>query len=262
MRTAIINKRKVELYDSIDEMPIINFQKYNKYLLIDSGIGSDVDDIDRHISRIAKYLKMDDKAKALQELQNMRQSIYMVTSEISPKHLAFAALIKSVDGKEVTDLSDENLKVILADLNKERHSLITKIFLAIKKKVSEELEVYFPGDFTNAKANLIFNKQKERLRLTLDSVLQKANYDKEIESIDDSIIRLLAPKSFNGRSSVEIQYDKQFEETCLMLSQEGHVADPRKLTVLQFYGAVATIKKQADMKSKILKKHKVKRPKK
>jgi len=49
-------------------MPIVNFQKYNKYLLIDSGIGSDADDIDAHITRVAKFIKAI-MPKSLQELQ-------------------------------------------------------------------------------------------------------------------------------------------------------------------------------------------------
>ena len=98
MKSLLINKKIVRVYDSIDEMPIINFQKYNKYLLIDSGIGSDADDIDAHIIKIAKFIKANNSKKALQELQNMRQNMYMVNSEISPKYLAFAALIYSIDG--------------------------------------------------------------------------------------------------------------------------------------------------------------------
>lgn len=63
MKNLTVNKKTVRVYDSIDEMPIINFQKYNKYLLIDSGIGSDVDDIDAHIARIAKFIKSNNAKK-------------------------------------------------------------------------------------------------------------------------------------------------------------------------------------------------------
>ena len=31
MKTVKINNHELKLYDSIDEMPIVNFQKYNKY---------------------------------------------------------------------------------------------------------------------------------------------------------------------------------------------------------------------------------------
>lgn len=135
MKRLRINDKIILVYDSIDEMPIINFQKYNKFLLIDSGIGSDVDDIDAHIVKVAKYVKAGDEKKALAELQNMRQNIYMVNSEISPKYLAFAALIHSVDGKEVTDLSDDGLKTLLQDIKEIKHSVVVDFLMWLKKKL-------------------------------------------------------------------------------------------------------------------------------
>lgn len=135
MKKMLINNKIVSVYDSIDEMPIVNFQKYNKYLLIDSGIGSDVDDIDSHITKIARYIKSNDSKKAMLELQNMRQCMYMINSEISPKYLAFAALVQSVDGKEVTDLSDDSLKDLLKEIKHVRHSKIVDFLFWIKKKL-------------------------------------------------------------------------------------------------------------------------------
>ena len=46
MRKIVLAKHKVELYDSIDELPIVRFHKYNKMLLIDAGVGSDLSDWD------------------------------------------------------------------------------------------------------------------------------------------------------------------------------------------------------------------------
>ena len=135
MKQMLINKKTICVYDSIDEMPIANFQKYNKYLMIDSGIGSDVDDIDAHITKIAKYIKSKDEKKALLELQNMRQSMYMINSEISPKYLAFAALIHSIDGKEVTDLSDDGLKALLEEIKQIKHSKVIEFLFWLKKKL-------------------------------------------------------------------------------------------------------------------------------
>lgn len=134
MKNLLLNKKIIKVYDSIDEMPIVNFQKYNKYLLIDSGIGSDADDVDAHIVKIAKFIKASNTKKALQELQNMRQNMYMINSEISPKYLAFAALIHSVDGKEVTDLSDDGLKELLNEIKTTKHSTIINFLIWLKKK--------------------------------------------------------------------------------------------------------------------------------
>lgn len=255
MKSLLINKKIVRVYDSIDEMPIINFQKYNKYLLIDSGIGSDADDIDAHIIKIAKFIKANNSKKALQELQNMRQNMYMVNSEISPKYLAFAALIHSIDGKEVNDLSDDGLKKLLQDLKDIKHSKVINFLLWLKKKVTNELETYFPGDFVNPKEKEAYDKLKNRTLLVLDSIINNTDNTKQIESIDTMMLNMHAPNVFIGSESVEVKYDKQFESTCLLIAQKTNM-DARKMTVLQFYNAIDNIKAQAEAEAKSLKKHK------
>ena len=255
MKSLLVNNKVVKVYDSIDEMPIVNFQKYNKYLLIDSGIGSDADDIDAHIVKIAKYIKANDNKKALQELQNMRQNIYMVNSEISPKYLAFAALIHSVDGKEVNDLSDDGLKKLLQDLKEIKHSKVIDFLLWLKKKVTSELEIYFPGDFVNPKEKEAYDKLKARTLLVLDSVINDTDNSKQIEAIDIMMLNMHTPKTYIGSESVEVKYDKQFESTCLLIAQKTSM-DARKMTVLQFYNAIDNIKAQAEAEAKSLKRNK------
>lgn len=255
MKNLIINKKIIRVYDSIDEMPIVNFQKYNKYLLIDSGIGSDTDDIDAHIVKIAKYIKSNNSGKALQELQNMRQNIYMVNSEISPKYLAFAALIHSVDGKEVNDLSDDGLKKLLQGLKEVKHSKVIDFLMWLKKKVTSELEIYFPGDFINPKEKEAYDKLKSRTLLVLDSIVNGADNSEQIETIDIAMLNMHTPKTYIGSESVEVKYDKQFESTCLLISQKTSM-DARKMTVLQFYNAIDNIKAQAEAEAKSLKHNK------
>lgn len=255
MKNLLINKKIVRVYDSIDEMPIVNFQKYNKYLLIDSGIGSDTDDIDAHIVKIAKFMKAGNNKKALQELQNMRQNMHMVNSEISPKYLAFAALVYDIDGKKVTDLSDDNLKAVLKEIKAVKHSTIIDFLARLKKKVTFELETYFPGDFVNPKEKEAYDKLKNRTLLVLDSIINDSDNAKQIELIDAMMVNMHTPKIFIGSDSVEVKYDKQFESTCLLIAQKTSM-DARKMTVLQFYNAVDNIKQQAEAESKSLKMHK------
>ena len=128
MKTVKINNHELKLYDSIDEMPIVNFQKYNKYIIVDSGLGSDIDSVDEHLVNLAKLIRSD-KDKAQQELQNLRQTMHLIVSGISPNYLAFAALIHSIDGKVVEDLSNENLKSIIEKLQKAKHSMIVSILM-------------------------------------------------------------------------------------------------------------------------------------
>lgn len=243
----------LELYDGIEELPIVNFQKFNKYMLIDSGIGSDFDDINNHISNLARLIKAADKAKALQELQNMRQNMFMIVSNISPKYMAFAAFIHSINGQKVTDLSDENLKRILDSLRTTKKSKVAELFEGLKKKVQTELILYFPAEFNSAKNKEAYDQLKRRTLLVLEGVITGQNKAKEIEQIDDSLFAGYKPKSFIGAESVEIEHDKGFETSCLLISQELHI-DAKTLTTLAFYSALETIKKQLEAKNKSMSK--------
>lgn len=147
MIETVINKKKLKLYDSIENMPIVNFQAFNKFMLIDSGIGSDFSDIDNHISKIAKLINSD-KKEALQELQNMRQSFYFISQKISPKYMSFVCFIHSIDGVVITDLSDSSVQSILNDLNAERKGIFSKLIESLKKKLMKNSGYIFRSSLT------------------------------------------------------------------------------------------------------------------
>lgn len=255
MKHLHLNKHTLKLYEDIDEMPIVNFQKYNKYLLIDAGLGSDIDDVDSHIVAIARYIKASETKKAIQELQNMRQTLHLINSELSPKYLAFAALIHSVDGKEVTDLSDEGLKSLLQELKEIKHSTIINFLVNLKKKVTTALELYFPEEFVSPKEKETYDTLKRRTLFVLESLVNNVDTSAQVEEIDKVLLKTGSPKSFSGGESVEIKYDKQFEGLCLLIAQKANL-DARKMTVLQFYNAVESIKKQVEAEAKSLNHHK------
>lgn len=250
MKTITINNKIIKLYESIDEMPIVNFQKYNKCILIDSGIGSDIDSIDGHIVSIAKYISnsRDDK-KAMQELQNMRQNLHMIVSGISPRYMAFAALIHSIDGKKNTDLSDSHLLEMLESLNEMPHGTLTNILEGLKKKLSEELELYFPTEFDSAKEKEAYSKLKSRILLQLQEVIDGVDNTQEIAEIDKFFFNLRKPKNFSGRESEEIKCDKQFESACIIISQKTNM-DAKSMTVLEFYSVLSNISKQIEAEKK------------
>lgn len=135
MKVIDTGKHVIKLYDSVDELPIGAYQRYNKFLLIDAGIGSSVDDFDAHIVKLAKLIGNNEREKAMQELQNMRQNLFMVNSKVSPKYLAFAALVYSIDGKKIEAVSDDDYSELLAKIQEMPHSLLTKTLDWLKKKL-------------------------------------------------------------------------------------------------------------------------------
>lgn len=254
MKTVFIKGKKIQLYDSIDEMPIVNFQKYNKCILIDSGLGSDIDSIDNHIVDIAKYVKNGNTKNALQELQNMRQTMHMIVSGVSPKNLAFAALIYSIDGVEQKNLSDEHLQEIMNELNELPFGLFIDLIEKLKKKLSTELELYFPSEFDSAKEKEAYSKLKSRTLLQLKELIDDNDYAKNIAEIDKFLFSLHRPKNFIGKDSDEIRYDKQFESACMMISQKTGL-NAKQMTVLEFYNTLVNIQKQAEIEKKAYKKY-------
>lgn len=145
MKTINTGKHVIKLYDSVDELPIGAYQRYNKFLLIDAGIGSSVDDFDTHIVKLAKLIGNNDREKAAQELQNMRQNLYMINANISPKYLAFAALVYSIDGQKIEAVSDDDYSELLAKIQETPHSLLTKTLDWLKKKLQTSLKPTFRG---------------------------------------------------------------------------------------------------------------------
>ena len=113
MKEIKLGKHFVKLYDSIDELPIKRFHAYNRFLLVDAGIGSDIADFDNHVARCVQYFKDGDAANAGKELDNLRQNVFLVLSQQNLKHLSLACLIKEIDGVEYDDMSQDGLQRVI-----------------------------------------------------------------------------------------------------------------------------------------------------
>lgn len=127
--------------------------------------------------------------------------------------------------------------------------------MKLKKKVTTELELYFPEDFISAADKTTYDKLVQRVSLILDSIIRDNDNTEEVAEIDDYLFSLYKPKSFIGTESVEISLDKNFESMCLLISQKVN-ADASKMTVLQFYNAVSVIRKQLEAEEKSVKRNK------
>lgn len=243
MKTITIGSRTVEIYDSIDEMPMSRFHKYNKMILIDGGIGSDLTDVDGHIEKAIAYSKSSTPELAAIELDNLRQNLYMIQSNLSPKHMAFAVLVKSIDGIEKMDLSPEGLQKVLDYFSEIPQNDITAHSEAVKKKIDEELQVYFPAIFDDASIKEFYDSLRKRTLLMLTSIIEGTNeeIEKEIDQITLDLITYNKPHVFTGNKNAEIQHDKNFDNMCLLISQHLHV-DPKSKTILEFYNSFEYVK--------------------
>ena len=243
MKEVKLGKHKVVLYNSIEELPIVRFHKYNKMLLVDAGLGSDLGAIDGHIERAVRFIRNDQRNEAAAEMDNIRQTVFMIMQGMSPKHLSFATLVSEIDGKPCTDLSDDGLQKVLEILSDVPIGEMTAEHEAVKKKIDDELTVYFPDDFDSASEKEYYDIMKRRTQVMLDAVMNGETEERKalIEKLTDELVCFTKPKVFTGKDSVEITYDKQFEDMCLMMAQQLHT-DPKKFSVMEYYNAYHYIK--------------------
>lgn len=134
------NGNRIEIYDSIEDRPSYRHMNFNKNMMIESGIGSDLSSFDRKLALISAHIQKDNKDEAIQEMENMRQNLAFVMGNVSPKMIAFCYLIHSINGKTVGVMNDDKAQKLIDDvLNKVKVGWLDKILESVKKKTSLSL---------------------------------------------------------------------------------------------------------------------------
>jgi hypothetical protein len=101
-------QHSLTFFKSINDLPIKRFQLVQKYTLIDSGIGSTLNDVIRHFSRLDQFIEVKDFDSIVAERENLLMNYQFMIGEQYIKSYVFASLIKSVDGVNV-DITDDNI---------------------------------------------------------------------------------------------------------------------------------------------------------
>lgn len=247
MVTAKIGKHIVEYYDTIEELPIVRFHKYQKLLLIDAGIGSDVAALDHRLERARRFIKAGKPEQAEREIENLRQCFHFITEGVSPKHLAFAALVAKIDGKECTDISDGAIEGITKTLGDAPTGKIAALLEAVKKKIDAELMLYFPALFNDSEVKEYYDLLRRRTLEVLNGIaegLEKPDGTAVVDALTTKLMTYSHPKLFAGPEGAEVQFEKQFEDLCLALGESLRV-EAKRMSVLEFYNAFVFAQQKA-----------------
>ena len=247
MVTAKIGGHTVEYYDAIDALPIVRYHRYQKALLIDAGVGADIVSFDQRTERIRRFLMKGDNENARKEMENLRQCVYLIQTGLSPKHLAFAALVHKIDGKVYDDLSEDGLMAVVKILSDGTQEEVSAAADTAKKKIDSDLTLFFPKLFAESEVKEYFDILKRRTLAILKNIMEgivKADETDAVEKITTELITYSNPKVFGGSEGLEVTYDRQFENLCLALSSHLNLR-PKKCTVLEFYNAFDYLQEQA-----------------
>lgn len=145
MRQETYNGNQVVIYDSIEDLPITRFHKFNKYAMIDAGIGSNIDDHDRHFETLREMNRRGDRNNLDQALLNAQQRVRFMLQGVNPSTMSFAVLVKSINGKEYNDLSDLGIDTVIEALGKHgvSYRMISGLIEYVKKKLRRKLRSIF-----------------------------------------------------------------------------------------------------------------------
>ena len=146
MRTITIRNTEVKLFDGLDSVSADRKSLYNHYMIMDSGIGGDLEALDNHYLSIIKLIDTNPQ-EAKKECLNARQCMHFITSNVNPEHMAFAALVKSIGKEERNDLSEAGLmetRQKLLDL-KITGGAISRFIGMVKKNFRKKNRRIFPN---------------------------------------------------------------------------------------------------------------------
>ena len=252
MRDIRIGKHIISVYDSIDELPIVRYNKYTKYMMIESGVGSDFDSVNRHVERIGGFIKNGQTQYAMIELYNLQQGIMLGLNEFNPLHYSFACLVSAIDTIPCDDITDDGLKRTLEKIEHIMpHTMLAQELEVSKKKIDNEMDMYFPNMGDTSSGKEYYTKLRQRTLLVLENIISGKDNGRvaRINDITNDMVTFSKPLVFGGNDSAEIRHEKNFESTCLIMGKELNT-NPKLLTTLEFYNAIEYLENQAKEQKK------------
>jgi hypothetical protein len=150
MRTIKIGKvipTKIELYDSIKEMPITRHNELQKLIVMNHGIGSTIEDYNNHFGKVHAYLQADKKDDAINEMTNLFKNYFAIINELGFWSYPILAYVHSIDGKEF-DINEDRLKEDMLMLSKKGLTVadVESQIGELKKKLMTNCSHHFLAD--------------------------------------------------------------------------------------------------------------------
>lgn len=149
-------KHEIELFDSIQNLPVLRFQRFNKYQMQSVEIGSTFEDYDQRTVKAMQFLKKGMKDEAIQELENRRQTVFNAFNDFTPVGRSFAILVKRIDSRDYSKtFAPDDLDRVLQHLEKIGLPIDTTIekLSEVKKKSKRNWWFIFQSFFQKAETD-------------------------------------------------------------------------------------------------------------
>jgi len=106
--------RTISFHETIDTLPIQQYQLVQKFSLIDLGVGSNIHDINRHMSRFDQLLETKDYDSIALERQNLHINFgFILDSQVIPLYM-LSAMTQSLDNEPISIKNSNDVDKIYA----------------------------------------------------------------------------------------------------------------------------------------------------
>lgn len=122
----------IQLYDSIDNMPQLRKHLFDRFILMELGIGGSIEGIEQSFQKLDHFIAAKDFEKLLIERQNLHFKFINSLSTINFKSLAFVCLVFKYGDEDVEVTDDSSAeewqeKILKEVSNKELNDFIEEV---------------------------------------------------------------------------------------------------------------------------------------
>jgi hypothetical protein len=119
------------------QMPFERFFLFQKYAIMESGIGSDMNQVGKHFQKLHQFLGSKMIEEARKEAENLHFNIFSILNNMNYVCKAVAVLVSNINDKAFSDLSDEGINTLTEHLMalKLTPEEVQTIFEEVKKKI-------------------------------------------------------------------------------------------------------------------------------
>lgn len=193
------------IYTSPRHLPETRRIEFECYRLIQDGIGSGMADIDKHFAGVFALLNGRKYEEIETALNNLRYLLYGITyKQITPRSLALACLVDSVNGEPANDLSETALMALVRRLSDMGITdlIVTRLFEDAKESIYKELKIAFPGHFEDS-SEIATQLLTDALLLQMDRFTDPddPSLDFRLKQLSQGIAETAKPLSFREGTS-------------------------------------------------------------
>lgn len=241
----------IQVYNDIKQLPIGRYNELQKYLLLDGGVGSTIEDVGARYSRLHAYLAEKKIDEAKKEAENLYYTHYSILEKLNYRSRAFCCLVYSVQGLVLEDYTEDGIKTTLSILEETdlTQDLLERTLHAAKKKISDDLALFFPRSFPLNGDIEFYALLKKKMELTAELIECDFKDEKKIaerDAITNKIYTSNAPNNYrsNDESNALVELDRNFGFLSSMLESNGALIDD-STTCFGFYSRVEMIYRKA-----------------